>query len=98
MLSVLHVKNEYRSLHDNIPRDFYIPLLNESIMYKRSVGYFSSKVLIGISYGIEKLIQNGGAIRLICSPNLDSEDILAINSGYQNRINETIEKDARRTK
>ena len=92
MLNNLIIKNEYRSLHDNIPNDFYIPLLNESIMYKRSVGYFSSKVLIGISYGIEKLIQNGGTIRLICSPNLDSEDILAINSGYQSRINETIEK------
>ena len=92
MLCDLNIKNEYRSLHDNIPKDFYIPLLNESIMYKRSVGYFSSKVLIGISYGIEKLIQNGGTIRLICSPNLDSEDILAINSGYQSRINETIEK------
>lgn len=92
MLKNVLIKNEYRSLHDNIPNDFYIPLLNESIMYKRSVGYFSSKVLIGISYGIEKLIQNGGSIRLICSPNLDSEDILAINSGYQSRINETIEK------
>lgn len=92
MLRELQIKNEYRSLHDNIPNDFYIPLLNESIMYKRSVGYFSSKVLIGISYGIEKLIKNGGFIRLICSPNLDSEDIIAINSGYQSRINETIEK------
>ena len=92
MLKDINIKNEYRSLHDNIPKDFYIPLLGESIMYKRSVGYFSSKVLISISYGIEKMIQNGGIIRLICSPNLDHEDILAINSGYQKRISETIEK------
>ena len=92
MLRELQIKNEYRSLHDNIPKDFYIPLLNESVMYKRSVGYFSSKVLIGISYGIEKMIQNGGSIRLICSPNLDSEDIQAINAGYKNRLNDYIEE------
>ena len=92
MLNSISIKNEYRSLHDNIPKDFYIPLLNESVMYKRSVGYFSSKVLISISYGIEKLIENGGSIRLICSPNLDSEDIKAINAGYNNRIDSFVEE------
>lgn len=92
MLNSISIKNEYRSLHDNIPKEFYIPLLKESVMYKRSVGYFSSKVLISISYGIEKLIVNGGSIRLICSPNLDSEDIKAINAGYNNRIDSFVEE------
>ena len=92
MLKEIIVKTEYRSLHDNIVKDFYIPLLSESIFYKRSVGFFSSKILIGISYGIEKLIKNEGTIKLICSPNLDKEDIDAINSGYNEKLNNILEK------
>ena len=42
------VKSEYRSLIDNVVQDFYIPLLRESVSYKRAVGFFSSSSLVEI--------------------------------------------------
>ena len=44
----VHIKNEYRSLIDNVVTDFYIPVLQESILYQRAVGFFSSSALIAI--------------------------------------------------
>lgn len=88
-MSLLDVslKKEYRSPRDNIVTDFYIPLLKEAKLYKRSVGFFSSSSLLEISYGISNLINNGGKILLIASPNLSDEDIEAINKGYEIRDN-----------
>ncbi|MDD4375563.1 MAG: DEAD/DEAH box helicase family protein [Clostridia bacterium] len=86
-LKDVSIKKEYRSPRDNIVNDFYIPLLKESVMYKRSVGFFSSSSLVEISYGIAKLINNNGKIRLIASPHLSEEDIEAINKGYELREN-----------
>lgn len=86
-MSLLDVslKKEYRSPSDNIITDFYIPLLKEAILYKRSVGFFSSSSLLEISYGITKLVNRNGKILLIASPNLSQEDIEAINKGYELR-------------
>ena len=86
-MSLLDVslKKEYRSPRDNIVNDFYIPLLKEAVLYKRSVGFFSSSSLLELSFGISKLINNNGKIQLIASPNLSDEDIEAINKGYELR-------------
>lgn len=83
----VNIKKEYRSPRDDIINEFYIPLLKESCFYKRSVGFFSSSSLLEISYGIVNLINNGGKIQLIASPNLSEEDIEAINKGYELREN-----------
>ena len=45
----VNLKQEYRSPRDNIVNDFYIPLLKEANLYKRSVGFFSSSSLLEIS-------------------------------------------------
>jgi superfamily II DNA or RNA helicase len=87
----LTIKPEYRSLADNIVKDFYLPLLERAIFYKRAVGFFSSTALVEISKGITGLIKNGGKIQLIVSPHLSEEDIEAINKGYQLR-DEIIER------
>lgn len=81
----VNLKKEYRSPRDDIVNDFYIPLLTEAKLYKRSVGFFSSSSLIEISYGITNLVNNSGHIQLIASPNLLEEDIEAINKGYELR-------------
>ena len=61
----VNLKKEYRSPRDNIVTDFYIPLLKEASLYKRSVGFFSSSSLMEISYGIAKLVNNNGKILLL---------------------------------
>ena len=79
------IKSEYRSLIDNVVQDFYIPLLHESIYYKRAVGFFSSSALVEISKGIADMAKDGGKIDIIASPYLSEDDIQAIKEGYENR-------------
>lgn len=84
-LADIHIKNEYRSLLDNVVTDFYIPVLQESTLYQRAVGFFSSSALIAISKGVEGLVANGGKIQIIASPRLSQEDIDEISKGYEVR-------------
>lgn len=84
-LQDIEIKKEYRSRLDNVARDFYIPLLKEAVSYKRSVGFFSSSILVEISKGIIGLINNGGTIQLVASPRLSDEDVTAIRKGYEQR-------------
>lgn len=79
------IKQEYRSPQDNIVQDFYIPVLENAISYKRSVGFFSSSALVEISKGICELAKKGGKIELVASPYLSAEDEEAIRKGYESR-------------
>lgn len=81
----LPIALRYRSDSNNFPRDFLIPVLRESKIYKRAVGYFSTSALIELSYGLFDFAQQGGRIQLICSPNLAEDDIDAIRFGYKTR-------------
>ena len=90
-LQDLDLKPEYRSKFDDIIKDFYIPVLKESVLYRRAVGFFSSSALLALSAGICGIVENGGRIELIASPRLSSEDIDAINDGIKRR-DEVIEE------
>ena len=84
-LKDIEIKKEYRNLHGNIVKDFYNPLLAEAVLYKRSVGFFSSTALACFSVGLCKFLQNGGRIQLVASPKLSDEDIKAMQDGYEKR-------------
>lgn len=79
------IKNEYRSLDDNVVKDFYIPLLHEAKLYRRAVGFFSSSSLVEISKGICYMAEHGGKIQIVASPYLSDDDVEAIRVGYANR-------------
>ena len=81
----LNLQSEYRSLREDVVKNFYNPVLNEAVIYERAVGFFSSSALIAISEGICGLIKNGGEIKIIASPKLSAEDLDAINAGFQRR-------------
>lgn len=81
----IELKPEYRSRLDNVIRDFYTPVLKQSVIYKRAVGFFSSSALVSLTAGICGLIENGGSIQMIASPRLSEEDIEAINDGLRRR-------------
>lgn len=81
----LQIKTEYRSLQDDVVRDFYTPILDQSTSYKRAVGFFSSSALIELTLGLEGLIRNNGKIELIASPRLSEDDIAAIEDGYERK-------------
>ncbi|MCX7821979.1 MAG: helicase-related protein [Syntrophobacterales bacterium] len=50
---------------DRIARDFYIPVLKNSVAYDRATGYFSVEALVHAASGVSGLISNGGRMRLI---------------------------------
>lgn len=81
----LSIKQEYRSPQDNIVQYFYIPVLENAVSYRRSVGFFSSSALVEISKGICEIAKKGGKIELVASPYLSAEDEIAIRKGYENR-------------
>ena len=81
----LDIQIRYRSEIHNFPRDFLIPVLSQTEVYKRGTGYFSTSSLIQLSVGLFEMAKNGGKIQIVCSPNLDKKDIEAIDYGYKNR-------------
>ena len=81
----LRIKEYYFSPEDDMVEDFYVPLLRQSILYQRSVGFFSSSALIELSKGIAELVKNDGHVQIIASPRLSKEDVWAIEEGIQRK-------------
>ena len=79
----LMVKKSYDSDSDDILRDFYIPALSCSTLYKRLTGFFSSTSLAVAAKGITSLISNGGSMKLISGAKFRKEDIEAIVEAYE---------------
>jgi len=77
-LKDIEIKETYDSDYDDILNDFYIPVLSNSISYKRLCGLFSSTTLAIAAKGIIGLIKNAGKIKLICGSSFNKEDIEVI--------------------
>ena len=93
----LAILRSYKTNKNDIVKEFYLPVLKKSVLYKRAVGFFSSTALIELSKGISGLVKNGGKIRFIVSPLLSAEDIEAIQQGYDERkiISEALVRELR---
>ncbi len=76
---------------DQVVRDFYIPVLQEAISYKRLTGYFSSQVLALAARGIAGLINNGGKMQLITSPVVSEKDFEALTSSTPSDIQKFVD-------
>ncbi len=96
----LDILRSYKTNKNDVVREFYVPILTKSVLYKRAVGFFSSTALIELSQGISGLIKNGGKIKFIVSPMLSEEDIEAIQKGYNEReiINRSLEREIKEPK
>lgn len=79
----LTLKRSYDSDTDDILRDFYIPALSCSTLYKRLTGFFSSTSLAVAAKGITGLISNGGSMKLISGARFRREDVEAIVEAYK---------------
>ncbi len=82
----LSILRSYKTNKNDVVREFYVPILKQSVLYKRAVGFFSSTALVELSKGIAGLIRNSGKIKFIVSPLLSEEDIEAIQKGYEERV------------
>lgn len=81
----IDILRSYKTNKNDVVKEFYLPVLKQSILYKRAVGFFSSTALIELSTGISGLVKNGGKIKFIVSPLLSKEDIEAISKGYESK-------------
>lgn len=89
-LKELNLKGLYDSDSDDLLIDFYIPVLKESIVYKRIAGYFSSNALAISAEGISKFIENGGKMYLIANVVLSSDDQEAIKKAIEEKEKEIL--------
>lgn len=72
----LEIKRSYETTvdKDQLLNDFYIPVLSQSTNYYRIAGFFSSSSLSVAMSGVEAMINNGGTIKMLVSPELSEED------------------------
>ena len=78
-------KTSYRHEDGDLIASFHIPALECAVRYDRMTGYFSADALALAGRGIERLIANGGAMRLIVGCTLDEAEVQAIEQGYDLR-------------
>lgn len=74
------LKPSYNSANDDILEDFYNIVLSQSKRYDRISGFFNSTSLAIAARGIDKFIKNNGHMRLICSAQLNEDDLNSINN------------------
>lgn len=70
----LDIKMSYESGIDDMVEGFYTPVLSEAVRYDRIAGFFSSSCLAVVARGMSSFFVNGGRMRLITSPILNSSD------------------------
>ena len=81
---------DYNKSEHDIAKEFYLPAMCSSYRYDRISGYFGSTVFILSWSALQDFIDNGGRIRLICSPIISDIDKAAMTEGYSAINNEII--------
>jgi hypothetical protein len=81
----LSLATRYSSGRNDLTAEFFTPCLQASKHYDRAVGFFSSSFYTLVGVPIAEFALAGGKFRLVCSPRLSAEDIVAIEAGYEQR-------------
>jgi hypothetical protein len=63
-LTELSLRLSYRTGRDDLVRDFFIPCLECSVLYRRAAGYFSSAGLSLAARGVASLASRRGRMQL----------------------------------
>jgi len=74
----LPLRLSYRTGRDDMVRDFFIPCMETSDLYRRAAGYFTSFGLALAARGVANLASRGGKMKLVVSPHLDPADVEAL--------------------
>lgn len=78
-------ETSYRHEQGDLIDLFYVPALTCAVQYDRMTGYFTADALALAARGIEKLITNGGKMRLLVGCTLAEDEVKAIEQGYDMR-------------
>lgn len=97
----LNIGLVYETSTSDVNNKLVIPLLSNSKLYRRGVGYFSASWIKLVSSGLLNLVENEGKIQLITSPKMTDDEWNAIKTGtiaqkdelLKNLIEKTINED-----
>lgn len=81
-LAELELAMGYATNTSDVIREFYEPCLMRAHSYDRAVGYFRSTILLLTARPVAHFAENGGRIRIVCSPELTEGDIEGLRRGY----------------
>lgn len=87
---------EYCKLDNDVAQEFYLPCMSNAVRYDRISGYFGSTIYIIAWDALKNFIENGGKMRIMCSPYLSAEDAEAITRGVNARANEILKKEMKK--
>lgn len=92
-LSDLSLNDAYDTgdLGNKVVNDFYVPVLQQAVSYKRLTGYFSSQALALAARGIAGLIKNGGQMQLITSPVVSEKDFQMLTSNSPEEVQKFVD-------
>lgn len=87
---LIDLQVRYKSQKNDVINEFYVPVLSNSVLYDRAVGFFSSNILVEYIAGLQEFIDNQGKMRLIISPRLSDTDIETIINANLDKTMETV--------
>ena len=77
----------YRTGRDDLVRDCFFSCLEQATLYRRkrrTAGYYSSSGLALAARGVASLASGGGKMRLVVSPHLQPDDVVALQAANDN--------------
>lgn len=83
-LTDIPIKLSYRTGRDDMVKDFFIPCLESSVLYRRAAGYFTSAGLALAARGVASLASRRGKMQLVVSPHMEPADVEALQAAASN--------------
>lgn len=83
-LTNIPLQLSYRTGRDDMVRDFFIPCMESSVLYRRAAGYFTSAGLALAARGVASLASRRGKMKLVVSPHLEPADVEALQAATSN--------------
>lgn len=83
-LTDITLQLSYRTGRDDMVRDFFIPCMESSVLYRRAAGYFTSAGLALAARGVASLASRRGKMKLVVSPHLEPADVEALQAATSN--------------
>lgn len=84
LLPSIQIRLSYRTGRDDLVKDFFIPCMESSILYRRAAGYFTSAGLALAARGVASLASRRGKMQLVVSPYLEPADVEALQVAANN--------------
>jgi DNA phosphorothioation system restriction enzyme len=81
----LNLEIAYNTGDHDLVQDFFIPCMEESILYRRATGYFTGSSIKTAARGIASIVAKNGRMQLVTSPQLSPDDVLALNRANSNK-------------